>query len=75
MNEDHYTFLIIYQSAEDTKQKWASIEMRKLAIIMQAQQVSIAQTSSTASQTQAQVTNNMMQQSNSQPQSLSPNNY
>jgi hypothetical protein len=35
MNEDHYTYLIIYQSAEDNKAKWASIEARKLAIMLQ----------------------------------------
>ena len=37
-------------------------------IIMNQQQASIAQSSSTASQTQAQVTNNMMTQSNQQNQ-------
>ena len=52
MEEDHYTFLLIYQSAEDTKEKWASIEMRKLSIIMSAQQASIAQNNTTAAQTQ-----------------------
>lgn len=64
---DPYTMLIIWQSAEDSKKKFAYIEMCKLMIIMNQQQASIAQSSSTASQTQAQVTNNMMQQSN-QPQ-------
>lgn len=33
--EDNYTFLLIYQSAEDSKEKWASIEMRKLSIILE----------------------------------------
>lgn len=65
--EDNYTFLLIYQSAEDSKEKWASIEMRKLAIIMEWVQASAAQNNQAASQTQAQVTNNMMQTSN-QPQ-------
>ena len=55
---------MIYQSAEDSKEKFASIEMRKLAIIMEWVQASVAQNNTTASQTQAQVTNNMMQQSN-----------
>lgn len=64
---DPYTMLIIWQSAEDSKEKFAYVEMCKLMIIMNQQQASVAQTSSTASQTQAQVTNNMMQQSN-QPQ-------
>lgn len=64
---DPYTMLIIGQSAEDSKEKFAYVEMCKLMIIMNQQQASVAQTSSTASQTQAQVTNNMMQQSN-QPQ-------
>lgn len=64
---DPYTMLIIWQSAEDSKKKFAYVEMCKLMIIMNQQQASLAQTSSTASQTQAQVTNNMMQQSN-QPQ-------
>lgn len=64
---DPYTMLIIGQSAEDSKQKFAYVEMCKLMIIMNQQQASVAQTSSTASQTQAQVTNNMMQESN-QPQ-------
>ena len=59
--------LIIAQSAEDSKNKFAYIEMCKLMIIMNQQQASAAQTNSTASQTQAQVTNNMMNQSN-QPQ-------
>lgn len=67
MSEDHYTFLIIYQSAEDSKEKFASIEMRKLAIILQWQTASVATANSTASQTQAQFTNNMLQQTN-QPQ-------
>ncbi len=35
MDEDHMAFYIIYNYAEDTKAKFASIEMRKLAIIMQ----------------------------------------
>ena len=62
--DDNYTYLMIYQSAEDSKEKFASIEMRKLAIIMEWVQASVAQNNPTASQTQAQVTNNMMQQSN-----------
>lgn len=33
--EDNYTYLMIYQSAEDSKEKFASIEMRKLSIIME----------------------------------------
>ena len=33
--DDNYTYLMIYQSAEDSKEKFASIEMRKLAIIME----------------------------------------
>lgn len=64
---DPYTMLIIAQSAEDSKNKFAYIEMCKLMIIMTTQQASTAQTSTTASQTQAQVTNNMINQSN-QPQ-------
>lgn len=35
VNADHMAFYIIYNYAEDTKAKFASIEMRKLAIIMQ----------------------------------------
>lgn len=61
---DPYTMLIISQSAEDSKQKFAYIEMCKLMIIMNQQKASIAQESTTASQTQAQVMNNMMNQSN-----------
>lgn len=49
--EDHYTFYMIYQSAEDNKAKWASIEMRKLALMLTGQQQS-AQENTTASQTQ-----------------------
>jgi len=64
---DPYTMLIIAQSAEDSKNKFAYIEMCKLMIIMTTQQAGTAQTSTTASQTQAQVTNNMINQSN-QPQ-------
>lgn len=45
INADHMAFYIIYNYAEDTKAKFASIEMRKLAIIMQGQQQSIAQQS------------------------------
>lgn len=58
--------LIIGQSAEDSKKKFAYIEMCKLMIIMNQQQASASQTNSTASQTQAQITNNMMTQSNQQ---------
>jgi hypothetical protein len=65
--DDDYTFLMIYQSAEDSKEKWASIEMRKLAIIMKQVQASAEQGSQTGNQVQAQVQNNMMTQSN-QPQ-------
>jgi len=65
--DDNYTFLMIYQSAEDSKEKWASIEMRKLAIIMKQVQASAEQGSQTGNQVQAQVQNNMMTQSN-QPQ-------
>jgi hypothetical protein len=64
---DPYTMLIIAQSAEDSKEKFAYIEMCKLMVIMNQQQASVAQNNTTASQTQAQVTNNMMNQSN-QPQ-------
>jgi len=45
--DDDYTFLMIYQSAEDSKEKWASIEMRKLAIIMKQVQASAEQGSQT----------------------------
>jgi len=58
---------MIYQSAEDSKEKWASIEMRKLSIIMKQQTASAEQGSQTGNQVQAQVQNNMMAQSN-QPQ-------
>lgn len=64
--EDHYTFYMIYQSAEDNKAKWASIEMRKLALMITGQQQT-AQENTTASQTQGQVVNNMLQ-SSQQPQ-------
>jgi hypothetical protein len=64
---DPYTLLIIAQSAEDSKQKWAYIEMCKLAIIMKQVSASAEQGSQTWNQVQAQVQNNMMQQSN-QPQ-------
>ncbi len=63
---DPYTMLIIGQSAEDSKKKFAYIEMCKLMIIMNQQQASASQTNSTASQTQAQITNNLMSQSNQQ---------
>lgn len=66
-NEDHYTYLMVYQSAEDTKAKWASIEMRKLALIMFGQTQPQGQENTSASQTQWQVVNNMLQQSQ-QPQ-------
>lgn len=69
--DDNYTYLMIYQSAEDSKEKFASIEMRKLSIILEWVQASVAQNNPTASQTQAQVTNNMMTQSN-QPQNQVP---
>lgn len=72
INADHMAFYIIYNYAEDTKAKFASIEMRKLAIIMQGQQQSIAQQSWVGNQTQGQVINNMMQTSNKET-ALSPN--
>lgn len=69
--DDNYTYLMIYQSAEDSKEKFASIEMRKLSIILEWVQASVAQNNPTANQTQAQVTNNMMSQSN-QTQNQTP---
>ena len=45
VNADHMAFYIIYHYAEDNKAKFANLEMRKLAIIMQGQQQSIAQQS------------------------------
>jgi len=34
INEDHWTYVIIYQKAQDTEAKFRAIEKRKQAIIM-----------------------------------------
>jgi hypothetical protein len=38
MNEDHYTYLYVYESARDTKAKPIYIEKRKKAIILSRDQ-------------------------------------
>ena len=61
-NVDPYTMLFIAESAEDSRNKYAYIEMCKMMIIMRGIQASATQENTSASQTQGQVVNNMLQQ-------------
>lgn len=54
--------LFIAESAEDSRNKFAYIEMCKMMIIMRGMQASATQENTSASQTQGQVVNNMLQQ-------------
>lgn len=71
MNEDHYTYLTIYQSALNTPATRSAIQMRRQAYIMSGQQARDMQ------MTMAQnewvfnwVTNNMIQNQNTKPSPL-----
>lgn len=68
MAENHQTFITIYQNAEDTPAKYASIEARKLALFMQekskALQPQQPEQNSTLNQAQAQFSNAAIQQGN-----------
>lgn len=66
LNEDHWTYIIIYQRAVDTEAKFNAIEKRKQAIMMKGNTVMQPMNVSNGTVTN-QVTNNMLQQDNSQP--------
>ena len=66
MNEDNWTYIIIYQRAVDTEAKFNAIEKRKQAIMMKGNTAMQPMNISNGTVTN-QVTNNMLQQDNSRP--------
>lgn len=65
LSQDHMTYIVIYENAEDTPAKYASIMARKIALGMQKQMTAQAweqQTNAVANQAQAQFSNAGIQQ-------------